>query len=710
MPRRYPAGGSYRGQYNSYQQQPNVGQYQSAFNPIPIEFLQEQLRGRQGQYDQAFAGTLAAKDAFAQEQVGLSDIASKNQLINDSFNNIDKMVEEKYGGDWSRAAKEVARTVTQTRANPFWNAQKEVEEKRDAYQSQIDKFGSKSMQFGPDPRQMSTLDEQGRVRSQDQFAGRVVEQGEWANTARTLLGGLSADVYERFDLAEGELQGYIQGTKRTELTRKKIEKMASDPAIQEAFLREHPEFREGFEQGDERLKSQFGLQGENLQDAVKQQLLGVSASAETERIEKSITADWRQKAAAEAAAKGATVPLRDTTTQSDVVGHYYEGQIDTRNVVFNKDGGVANVGERTEEKREASAASYMPVFNYYGTIYPSIDVAALAGKGVNGWRDLMNEVRAMPPGPQNPLGALIETGDNVSDFIRKAKVYKDEQFVEQVVEQHPELDQKDEFGNNLYTREQAINMKTTADEKQSQQSNKIHNFGEDWQKAATTEFVWDGNTFGSMFNQEMFVDGQRVSGDDKQTQTAKLLGYKENSKEFNEAIKASRISNTAFTGNTPGEQVMTIKDADGNNRTIEIAPSNEVQELSSPSWMVAEIIRSGGQSDRIQEFEVHGQTSQSDGQGGWFVPSTEGIDVEGNVVQIWYHVNSDIVPVAGTDNMQGEYQSEIQKVIFRPGEDQPQVVPSQRPSTLESIVDWDKSQVKNYIPTKRLPTQKQLSQ
>ena len=298
---------SYRGMYNY--QRPTVRQYESFFNPVPIEFIQEQLRGRQQQYDAAYAGALAGRDEFANIQVGMADLASKNQLISKGMDNINRMVEEKYGGDWGRAAKEVARNVSQMRSDPFWNAQKEMEKRRQAFQEDISKYGSKAMIFGADPRQMSTIDPAtGQVRDISQLTGRVVEQGDWAKTAQTLMSGLSADVYQNFGLTEGELQGYISGTKRTEITRKKIEKMASDPAIQQAFLREHPEFREAFEQGDDQMRQRFGFQNyDTINAAVKDQLLGASASAETSRLERSLMADWRQKLSAETAAKNKSI-------------------------------------------------------------------------------------------------------------------------------------------------------------------------------------------------------------------------------------------------------------------------------------------------------------------------------------------------------------------------------------------------------------------
>jgi hypothetical protein len=251
-----------------------IGDYQSFFNPIPIDFLQEQLRGRQAGYDTAFAGALADKDAMAQQQVGMADIASKNQIINDSMSNIDKTVEEQFGGDWGRAAKTVARQVSELRANPFWNAQKEVEKKRQAFEEQVTKFGPKAMIFGQDPRQLTTMDEQGQVRGVDQFTGRVVEQGDWGKTARDIFSSLTPDQYKRYNISPEEFEGFITGTKVTQVTRTKIEEMAKDPAIQLAFQQSHPEFVEGFSSLDPTQKEKFGLKGDTLAEATRQTLLG----------------------------------------------------------------------------------------------------------------------------------------------------------------------------------------------------------------------------------------------------------------------------------------------------------------------------------------------------------------------------------------------------------------------------------------------------
>ena len=308
--------GGYRSNYQY--QQPTAAQQESFFNPIPLEFLQENLQQHQGRFDAAYAGALAAKDELAQQQVGMADIASKNQIINQGMQDIDKLVEDQYGGNWAKAAKGVARNITAIRQNPFWNAQKEAQKMRESYGERAIALGSKGMQFGADPRTMSIIDpETGKVRSQESFMGRIVEQGDWAGTARELMAGLTADDQEFFNLEEGELQGFIRGEKVSEITLKKIREIAQDEDVQAAFLRAHPEFREGFEQLDPDQKRKFGLEGDSLTDLVEDQLFGVARSAKYRKQTASLKDDWRQKLAAQKAKQTPRIWGADLTNTAE---------------------------------------------------------------------------------------------------------------------------------------------------------------------------------------------------------------------------------------------------------------------------------------------------------------------------------------------------------------------------------------------------------
>ncbi len=94
--------------------------------------LQEQDR-RQGQYDAAFSGMNQAEDQFGQFQVDASDIAGKNYILG-QFKDKTKAIVDKHGGDYGAAAKELAREVTKTRSNQFFQLapqkQKLAEEER----------------------------------------------------------------------------------------------------------------------------------------------------------------------------------------------------------------------------------------------------------------------------------------------------------------------------------------------------------------------------------------------------------------------------------------------------------------------------------------------------------------------------------------------------------------------------------------------------
>jgi hypothetical protein len=257
---------------------PSMSQYESFFNPIPIDFLQQELGKRQGRYDAAYAGSLAAQDELSNVQVGMADLASKNEIISQGIGDINKLVEDKYGGDWGRASKEVARNVSSLRANPFWNAQAEAQKQREIAQELKIKYGPDAMVFN-DPTALSVMNVAGGVRGFDQFQPDIIQRGDWLGTARELLSGLTANELPT-GLTQADIKGFLQSGQISEIKRKKIEGLAEDPAIQRAFLNEHPEFRRGFEEGTEGLKQQFGLEGEDISSLVRDQLLGAGASAE----------------------------------------------------------------------------------------------------------------------------------------------------------------------------------------------------------------------------------------------------------------------------------------------------------------------------------------------------------------------------------------------------------------------------------------------
>jgi len=293
MPRQgYYSGGGYRG--GGYQSnfrydnnQPLAFQYQSFYDPSRVgDFIQSSQQSGQ-EYDIAYAGALAAQDELAQSLVGMKDIAAKNQILNESIGDMNTTVKEKYGGDWGAAAKDIAAQVTQVRSDPFWNTAKEADRQRKIAEDLKIKYGPNAFIFN-DPTKIGVMDKEGKLRGAEAFTPDIVERGDWVQTARELMSGLTADEYERFGLGKGELTGFLEGKKVSAITREKIERMASDPAIQQLFLGQHSEIRRGISELSPEQQQQHGLLGKTAQDVAYESLLGAGASAEFQSIDRSV--------------------------------------------------------------------------------------------------------------------------------------------------------------------------------------------------------------------------------------------------------------------------------------------------------------------------------------------------------------------------------------------------------------------------------------
>jgi len=243
MPRQYPAGGSYRGQYN-YRQQPTAQQYESFFNPVPIDFIQKQFDRRQGAYDTAFAGTMAAKEAMGQEQAALQDIGSKNQIIGDTMSNIDKIVEEKYGGDWGRASKEIAGVVTSARQNPFWETTKHLKEQQGIQQKYM--LDNPNAFIRQDVLGQSSIDpETGKVRSREDITFDAFERGDYDASIEKQFADIRANIEDmglrRVD--EKGVEGMLSKERVEEITDTRLKEAAKQGV--DTFLTNNPDYIEG---------------------------------------------------------------------------------------------------------------------------------------------------------------------------------------------------------------------------------------------------------------------------------------------------------------------------------------------------------------------------------------------------------------------------------------------------------------------------------
>lgn len=274
-----------RGYSSNYRySQPRTQEYESFYNPIPLDFMIGQLDKAQAKYDAGYASAMEAKDAFGGVKVDNEDIDTKNQLVSQFVDNTDKMVKDQFGGDWGRAAKSVARSVSEVRNNEFWNAAANAQAERKRVQELADKYGAKGMIFGTDMRGQSTIDENGKIRK---FApAEVVEQGNWGDTARRIFSSLQPEKYEQYGLRKADIDNFLNYKEVSEITMERLQKLANDPLIQQVFQQQHPEFTRGFNELNDKQKSNFGLIGSDLKDVTARTLLGNITPAAVEQSEK----------------------------------------------------------------------------------------------------------------------------------------------------------------------------------------------------------------------------------------------------------------------------------------------------------------------------------------------------------------------------------------------------------------------------------------
>lgn len=232
---------------SSYRYQgPSTAQYESFFNPIPIDFLQQNLQQHQGQYDQAFAGALTAKEAAAQQEIALGDEIYRNQLVDQSMQEMDKLAEQ-YGGDYGRAAKGIAREVTNLRSDPFWNMSKHAKEQQAMQQKWM--LDNPTGWVTGDVMNKGVYDSGNeRLRTPDELTFKGVEHGDWAGSLKNMAGLLTPDK-DALGLSDAEIDGVLKYGSFTHIDDDKIQAILDNTSVVNKFLADNPDFRMAFNEG-----------------------------------------------------------------------------------------------------------------------------------------------------------------------------------------------------------------------------------------------------------------------------------------------------------------------------------------------------------------------------------------------------------------------------------------------------------------------------
>jgi len=244
------SGGGYRSNYRY--QQPIAFQHKSFFEPIPIEFLQQQFDRRQQAYDASIAGALAARQQAMEAPVALDDTFRRNQLINQSMESMQKTVDEKFGGDWGKARKDVARKITDIRADPFW--------KRSEYVAQQQKVQQAFELQNPDAHIYTDVIGKGaydpdkeRLRTTEELTFEGGKRGNYPPVARMLISDIRASItpieLRNAGLTDEAINDFYKYGTRTELTDKMIRDKiglgdSENNAIAKSFLESVPDYGE----------------------------------------------------------------------------------------------------------------------------------------------------------------------------------------------------------------------------------------------------------------------------------------------------------------------------------------------------------------------------------------------------------------------------------------------------------------------------------
>lgn len=223
-----------------YQQTPSI-QYQSFFDPIPLDFLQAQFDRRQSAYDQAFAGALAAKEAALQQEIALGDQVYRNELIQQSMQDMDRITQEKYGGDYGRAAKDIARMVTDLRSNPLWKSSKHLKEQQALQQKFM--LENPDAHLYTDVMKIGAYDpELGAIRTPEQLTFEAEKHGDWEKSVELQFADLKGNI-DAVTLDSIGIPGYKGIMHISELEHEDIDKLLeAKPEMVRAFLENNPDF------------------------------------------------------------------------------------------------------------------------------------------------------------------------------------------------------------------------------------------------------------------------------------------------------------------------------------------------------------------------------------------------------------------------------------------------------------------------------------
>jgi hypothetical protein len=154
--------------------------YQSFLNEDILALQQQLINNAQQRYDTSYGLALQAKDTYLQTPVDLEEVNVKNKLVSGFSDEINKLVNTKYSGDWGAASKEIASKVTNMRSNPFWDASRSASKIREREIEYKTKLGADAL-VSNSLIGRSIVDDEGNILSADKMQPVMIDRRQVAN-------------------------------------------------------------------------------------------------------------------------------------------------------------------------------------------------------------------------------------------------------------------------------------------------------------------------------------------------------------------------------------------------------------------------------------------------------------------------------------------------------------------------------------------------
>jgi hypothetical protein len=226
-------------------------------------------------YEKSQKDYLENLDKFSSKETRFveKDIQKKNSLIEGLQGRV-KEISEKYNGDFARARNEIAREISSTRNNEFWQLNEQAVVRAKELQKQIDQMKLTNprglLTFDDSALTQSLYDDEGNPR---QLGFDVQARADDYGIAKEVMGRIATDA-QALGLSRAEVDGYLKYGITKGISQQKVDALAKIKT--DAYKQANPQF-------EKRLTELEGVQDQNVVNQEIDKLLRAAASEQVGR-------------------------------------------------------------------------------------------------------------------------------------------------------------------------------------------------------------------------------------------------------------------------------------------------------------------------------------------------------------------------------------------------------------------------------------------